>query len=31
MEARNEAMNGGGGSTADISSYTNMSQGIVGE
>jgi hypothetical protein len=31
MEARNSAMEGGGTSTTDIGSYTNMSQGITGD
>jgi hypothetical protein len=31
MEARNNAMEGGGTSTTDIGSYTNMSQGITGD
>ena len=32
MEARNKAMEGGGGtSTTDIGSYTNMSQGVTGD
>ena len=31
MEARNKAMEGGGGSTTDIGSFTNMSQGVTGD
>jgi hypothetical protein len=31
MEARNKAMEGGGGSTTDIGSFTNMSQGVSGD
>jgi hypothetical protein len=31
MEARNAAMDGGGGSTTDIGSFTNMSQGVTGD
>jgi hypothetical protein len=31
MEAKNRAMEGGGTSTTDIGSYTNMSQGITGD
>ena len=32
IEARNSAMQGGGGSsTSNISSYTNMSQGVAGD
>jgi hypothetical protein len=31
MEARNKAMEGGGGSTTDIGSFTNMSQGVAGD
>lgn len=31
MEARNAAMEGGGSSTTDIGSFTNMSQGVTGD
>ena len=31
MEAKNRTMEGGGTSTTDIGSYTNMSQGVSGD
>ena len=31
MEARKDAMNGGGTSTTNIGAYTNMSQGVSGD